>query len=169
MEDAEKIFKDNGIEIIYKNDDTGIKYSDLTDEEKKTWVDENKKYSPKQILSSLNELHDKLGKHLLGIKTIFQLPDDVKHESFFDDYMLRSSVRNLAHEIFQIMSSRMRMGSLYYDSEVEDDNEVSCSVMIGKSGDSIIRFLEFRENDDPIVTITGGNMNPLKESLEKLF
>jgi hypothetical protein len=40
-------------------------------------------------------------------------------------------------------------------------------VLIGKIDGNQVRFLEFLENQDPVVTIIGMNPNILAESLEK--
>lgn len=168
MEDAEKLFQQNGIEIIFKDYRSLVKFSDLTDEEKKTWLDENQP-SSSELLASLNKLHAELGKHLLTLNTLNQLPDNVKKSEYMDSFNVMNHLHATISGIDAEFTPRLRHGHFFHDLSIEDDGAVECKVIIGKSGNSIIRFLEFIENDDPIVTITGGDMHPLKESLEKLF
>lgn len=168
IDEAEKLFKENGIEIILKNNHSSINFSDLTDEEKRTWIDEHQP-SSSELLARLNKFHTDLGKYLLTLNTLDQLPYDVKKTGFVDSFSTMSSLFSTITRIHTELMPRIRYGAFFHDVSVEDDDTVECKVIIGKSGNSIIRFLEFIDNDDPIVTITGVDMHPLKESLEKIF
>ena len=49
------------------------------------------------------------------------------------------------------------------------DGRIDCGVIIGNIDGNLVRYLEFHDNDDPVVTITGSGTTSIKSQLESQF
>lgn len=164
MDDAEKIFLRNGIEIVFKNHSCRMFISELTDEERKT-LGEQRNPNLSDLTESLESLEKRITESLTILKTVKY--DNNQSEQKLDTWInldnLHSAI-NIIDEQIRPMTSFRRWRELRRDEEI-----IRCGVIIGSFNGHSIRFLEFLEDDDPVITISGNNPNPIKESLAPQF
>jgi len=86
-------------------------------------------------------------------KTLRMLQTTMRKRFDEDDIMRVRMVYRLQHPVFFHVNR----------------NNVSCSCIIGQKNGNMVRYLEFLENNDPIVSISGPNAIELKPGLEKKF
>jgi len=180
---TEDILKNEGMEIIVQSNDATLPFSDLTEEEKKSYMLEVEKDLKEQF--KLNEKAlKKFGmlmkdysslKNAIESLNLMKNSDDVLRTiKAYDEYSQK--MYGLSHSLL-FSSDRMQdisesVGLNLRASRRTPNSQVSirsirCSLLIAKKGDNIIRYLSFKS--DPILTITGSKANSLKSSLEKKF
>jgi len=182
---AEDILKMEGMEIIIQSNNATLLFSDLTDEEKKSYMIEVEKelkehfqFSEK-ILKEFGMLlkdYRKFEKSTFeSLKLMKNNPGKILRSKMYDKY---SSNMTSLWTALSDCSYRMRhlADPLGYGIGVprrrSEHNSVSigrieCSLLVAKKGDNTVRYLSFMR--DPILTITGPNASKLKSTLEKQF
>lgn len=163
MEDAEKIFKENGIEVIFKRRMVRMNYDELTQEEQRTLINERKP-NLSELQNSLESLQKRIEDSMAILNVVqtspMQKPDTLHPWINFD--LLHNEI-----DAVDDLISPMTNSTRWRDDQF--DHRVDCGIIIGNYNGQHIRFLEFRENDDPIITITGNDPNPIKDILEQNF
>jgi len=182
---AEDILKMEGMEIIIQSNNATLLFSDLTDEEKKSYMIEVEKelkehfqFSEK-ILKEFGMLlkdYPKFEKSTFeSLKLMKNNPGEILRSKMYAKY---SSNMTSLWTALSDCSYRMRhlADPLGYGIGVprrrSEHNSVSigrieCSLLVAKKGDNTVRYLSFMR--DPILTITGPNASKLKSTLEKQF
>jgi hypothetical protein len=172
LEEAEEIFNKNKIEIIFKSKDTTIDMGDLTQEEKISLFQEELQ-SIHQDISEITSVEKLLHDQITTIEEIKNNYDNTVLPSEGDFHAIRQykkyrfrlerSLRALGRHALNYPLHRYSRSNSY------ENNSVPCSVIIGQLNGNLVRFLEFHDNDDPVVTITGINSSKIKSQLESQF
>ena len=170
INEAEKIMKENGMTIILKQKSTYIDVSEMNEEEKRSYLETIKN----EFADTLEEIGaaevngELYFKQLQMMKRtifeIFELLDKTSNNQQVNekfDLLLAElkKVKNII-EIFDKFRTRRY-------TYISVGHRPSCSIIIAKKGDEIIRYLEFEK--DPVLTITGPNATNLKSTLESKF
>ena len=174
LEDAEEIFEQNNIEIIFKADEVTFDLIDLTDEERSslfyeefTLIDDSirqLKDRDRDIQFLLRRL-EPIQKEVKELQELDRQAGIKKHFVELERYRIKIS------KLYQrIERSTFRRRISRFDSDYDfGSKNITCKVLIGRVDGNIVRFIEFVGNKDPIVTITGSTANNLKNLLEKNF
>ncbi len=182
---AEDILKMEGMEIIIQSNNATLLFSDLTDEEKKSYLLEIEKelkehfqFSEK-ILKQFGMLlkdYPKFEKSTFeSLKLMNNNSGKIVKSKMYDKY---SSNMVSLYTALSDCSFRMRRiadpfgGSLGATRRRPGYNhapigKIECSLLVAKKGDNTVRYLSFMR--DPIITITGPQAKNLKTNLEKKF
>jgi len=167
---ANEILETDGVEILFTAKSAEIPMSSLTVEEKDAWND-----SLLENIVSVPEFGRRIKSLEIGISymqeernLLLELQKQF-HKDPHDKTALQALKRSLMRS-----SGRDRNRNRFPSSELFDMNEmvqdtVKCSCIIGKKDGNMIRYIEFLENKDPIVTISGPNALELKPRLEQKF
>ena len=170
INEAEKIMKENGMTIILKQKSTYIDVSEMNEEEKRSYLE--------TIKDEFVETLEEIGKAEVNGELYFKQLQMMKTTIFeILDLLDKTSNNQQVNEKFDLLLSEMRnvieiievfdkIHNLRY-SHIRVGHRPSCSMIIAKKGDEIIRYLEFEK--DPVITITGPNATNLKSTLESKF
>jgi len=187
LDATERILKMQGMEIIVQSNHANLRFSDLTDEEKKSYMIEVEKELKAQL-----EINEKTLKRFGMLmkdyskfkKSIFASLDLIKNSNgkirttkAYDKYSsnimsLGNSFMDCFHGMTQIafplglipISWRRTQNS---SVAIGTFGTIRCSLLVAKKGDNTVRYLSFKR--DPILTITGPDAKNLKSTLEKQF
>lgn len=172
LKQTEKILENSGMEIIFKSDDIALSLNELSVTETIAWFEECNKViqrTLKRVDSYKNELVtfkkniESAGKNISELVKLYHNdPNGYK-----------------TNEKYELCLKKMRKASNNYSYRtaigfalrrtLRITTPISCSCLIAKKGSNVVRYLEFHENKDPILTITGPKATYLKTSLEKKF
>ena len=185
---AEDILKMEGMEIIIQSNNATLLFSDLTDEEKKSYMIEVEKelkehfqFSEK-ILKEFGMLlkdYRKFEKSTFeSLKLMKNNPGKILRSKMYDKYSSNMTslwtalsdcsyrMRHLADPLgYGIGVPRRR--SEHNSMSTVSIGRIQCSLLIAKKGDNTVRYLSFMR--DPIITITGPKAKNLKSTLKGKF
>jgi hypothetical protein len=170
LDEAEKILRENGMTIILKQNSTYIDVSEMNEEEKRSYLE--------TIKDEFAETLEEIGKAQVSGEMYFKSLQMMKTTIFeIFDLLDKTSNNQQVNEKFDLLLSEMRKVNAVIEvfdkirnlrhSHIYVGHRPSCSMIIAKKGDEIIRYLEFER--DPVITITGPNATNLKSSLESKF
>jgi hypothetical protein len=170
LNEAEKIMKENGMTIILKQENTYIDVDEMNEEEKRSYLE--------TIKNEFAETLEEIGKAQVRGEMYFKSLQMMKTTIFeIFDLLNKTSNNQQVNEKFDLLLSEMRKVNEIIEvfdtirnfkyRHIRVDHKPSCSVIIAKKGDEIIRYLEFEK--DPVITITGPNATNLKSTLESKF
>jgi len=187
LDATERILKMQGMEIIVQSNHANLRFSDLTDEEKKSYMLEVEKELKEQL-----EFNEKTLKRFGMLmkdyskfkKSIFASLDLIKNSNgkirttkAYDKYSsnimsLGNSFMDCFHGMTQIafplglipISWRRTQNS---SVAIGTFGTIRCSLLVAKKGDNTVRYLSFKR--DPILTITGPEAKNLKSTLQSKF
>jgi len=184
IDETEDILKKQGMEIIIKSNSATIQFSDLTDEEKKSYileiekdVKEHFKFSEK-ILKEFGMLMKDYPKFEKSIFTSLNLmkknPGKIIRSKMYDKY---SSNMTSLGSAFLDSYHRMQHMANPLDSNLRHSwrrtrissgsiGTIQCSLLVAKKGDDTVKYLSFMQ--DPIVTLYTTSKN-LKSTLQGKF
>ena len=170
INEAEKIMKENGMTIILKQKSTYIEVNEMNEEEKRSYLE--------TIKDEFVETLEEIGKAEINGELYFKQLQMMKSTIFeILDLFDKTPNNQQVNEKFEILLVGMgkvneiieafdKIRNLRY-SLIRVGHRPSCSIIIAKKGEEIIRYLEFEK--DPVITITGPNATNLKSSLESKF
>ncbi|RZD42233.1 MAG: hypothetical protein CXT78_09760 [Thaumarchaeota archaeon] len=162
-ESAKEILSKNGVEIFFKEEYAHLSIDELTDEERKAWKKENMHLLP-DLLPKLKKASETIQKNIEVISQFTSLVG--KPQVTVEDWL------NLAPLYEQISSLQSDLTPFSYFERKPDrwkSENISCNIIIGQKNGNLVRFLEFNDNDDPVVTITGNSALSLKSEIEEQF
>ena len=168
LAETETILKNEGMQIVFQSDDAEIKFSDMTEEEKISW---------------LKSMHEDLDVQIIDMesnRTAFQLEINFIEKKFVDvvNLLKDDNYSNVDEKYKKIVKEMSEIDQHYYktgdwrncvtiDHGIIRQSKLRCSCLIAKTGTDVVRYLSFL--NDPILTITGKNATNLKSSLEGKF
>ena len=167
---AERILKENGMSIILKQKNTYMDVSEMNDEEKRSYLE--------TIKNEFAETLEEIGRVEINGELYFKQLQMMKSTIFeiFDLFGKTSSNQQI-NEKFDLLLAQIKKVNNVVDifdkfrnlryAHIRAGHRPSCSILIAKKGDEIIRYLEFEK--DPVITVTGPNATNLKSSLESKF
>jgi len=168
---ANKILKEEGMEIIFKSSNAYLQFSDLTSEEKASFIEimtedlsVHLKYLEKGY-EDIKKLEKKLQSYWSEAVAFGKLlrsnPNDYKTNEKYASFSKKSLAFGHPEERSWTRHRNMR----YY--EPISLRDVRCSVLLAKKGTETVRYVSFLK--DPVLTITGPKAAKLKSSLESKF
>ena len=170
LNEAEKIMKENGMTIILKQKSTNIYVNEMNEEEKRSYLETIKH----EFADTLEEIGKAQVSGEMYFKTL-QLMKTTIIEIF--DLLNNTSNNPQINEKFDLFLAEVKKVNDIVElfdkfrnarySLIHVGHRPSCSILIAKKGDEIIRYLEFEK--DPVITITGPNATNLKSTLESKF
>jgi len=187
LDATERILKMQGMEIIVQSNHANLRFSDLTDEEKKSYMLEVEKELKEQLefnektLKGFGMLMKDYSKFK---KSIFASLDLIKnsngkirttkaYEKYSSNIMsLGNSFMDCFHGMNRIafpldlvpISWRRTQNSSVVNGTI---GTIRCSLLVAKKGDNTVRYLSFKR--DPILTITGPEAKNIKLILRSKF
>ncbi|KEQ56546.1 hypothetical protein SCCGRSA3_02035 [Marine Group I thaumarchaeote SCGC RSA3] len=171
IEDAEQIFEKNNMKVVFKSDRCSIDFAELTDEEKISFL----KKDSQQIKESIDNTQEMLSNISDDLKKIQKIYKDYEIAEN-DNWNLKSLQRyeTQSRRLEQRLSRLGRYRSSFFVSRflhlgMNRDGRIDCGVIIGNIDGNLVRYLEFHDNDDPVVTITGSGATSIKSQLESQF
>ncbi len=186
LDATERILKMQGMEIIVQSNNAKLRFSDLTDEEKKSYMLEVEK-ELKEHLESNEKTLKKFGMFMKDYsmfkKSIFASLDLIKNSNVirttkaYEKYS--SNITSLAHSFMDCYNGMYQIShplGLVPTSWRRTQNSsvaigtigtIRCSLLVAKKGDNTVRYLSFKR--DPILTITGPDAKNLKSTLQSKF
>ena len=187
LDATERILKMQGMEIIVQSNHANLRFSDLTDEEKKSYMLEVEK-ELKEHLESNEKTLKKFGMLMKDYskfkKSIFASLDLIKYSNgkirttkAYEKYS--SNIMSLGNSFMDCFHGMNRIAfplDLVPISWRRTQNSsvaigtigtIRCSLLVAKKGDNTVRYLSFKR--DPILTITGPDAKNLKSTLQSKF
>jgi len=169
---TEKEFREQGMEIVFRSSNTELKRNDLAEEEKNAW-DKFTHEENKESIQALNKYDKSIGEFIdalkilrSGTKTTLEL-----YHRGENLQKLKKSVNKLTHPDAEgnAMSAYHLVGGMEASLQnlVSINNDVNCACIIAKKGNTIVRYIKFLKNKDPVITITGTNASRLKTTLKE--
>ena len=172
--ETENILKKEKMQIIFKTNQVEMRLQDLTEEEKNGW----QKFEVERIIDTIKSLEEydrKRQEHFEKLKSAKN--EMIKFIQSCKNDVAKAKVNKAIRE--KLMESLEHAGSreMYItESILMDDiptfsrnNRIICSCIIAKQGENFVRYLQFLENQDPVLTITGPNADSIKSTLEEKF
>lgn len=176
VKQAEKILKNAGMEIVFRCDDTSMDLKELSTEERICWfehIDEQFKRALKEfeqsgkLIESLKKGLQSFSNEIVEFTELFKNdPKSYKTSQKYEKFVkkvTRFHKPAIPIEIFKSTSRGMR------NLELLAGKKISCSCILARKDNNLIRYLEFLENNDPILTISGPKATNLKTSLQRKF
>jgi len=165
------ILKEQGMEIIFKSSNAYLQFSDLTSEEKASFIEiiaedlsEHLKYLEKGD-EDIKKLEKKLQSYWSEAVAFGKLlrsnPNDYKTNEKYASF----SKMNLTFGHPEERSWTRHRNMRYFEPISLVD--IRCSVLLAKKGTETVRYVSFLK--DPVLTITGPKAAKLKSSLESKF
>jgi len=175
---TEDILKNQGMEIIIQSNNATIQFSDLTDEEKKSFMLEVEKelkdhfrFSEKTLkqIEMVMKDYSKFKKSIFASLSLMKNnPDKIGRSKWYIKYS--SNIMSLSSSFLDCYH-RMRQIANPLDARLPDSprgilnsfgsmGSIRCSLLVAKKEDSTVRYLSFKS--DPILTITGPKAKNLK-------
>jgi len=173
LKQAEKILKKQDMQIIFKSTSARININDLNAEERFAWL-QYVAATLKTHLKRVNEgsiIIEEVKKNFVEFNNEFSKYIS-KHQINPNSYQASREYEKLARKwcSMQRTGESIRYYNLISPREaLLESFMIPCGILIAKHGTETVRFLEFRANDDPIVTLTGPQASALKISLSKKF
>lgn len=166
------ILKEQGMEIIFKSSNADLQFSDLTSEEKASFIEimaedlsEHLKYfekGDKDVKKLEKKLQSYWSESVAFGKLLRSNPNDYKTNEKYASF----SKMNLAFGHSADRRSMRYYRSMSYYEPLSLRN-IRCSVLLAKKGTETVRYVSFLK--DPVLTITGPKAAKLKSSLESKF
>jgi len=170
LAETEQIFENEDMEILLKTNEMFINFSDMTDEEKISWI----KLMREDLHIAVDDMEIFYRKIERFNKKKHISPEDFR--KMLDSLDMSKAIvldeahQNLIRELV-IFENESRHVSFYVNGRtliVERFGEgIRCSCIIARKGTDVVRYLEFLK--DPVVTFTGPNANKLKSTLQSKF
>ena len=165
---TEEILKKRGMEIVFKSEDADIKFSDMTEEEKISWI----KSMQEDLIIQISDMESMRKVFEIGINSIEKKFADVLNLVKDDNhYNIDEKFKKLVKEMGEIDQHYYKMGDwkncVTIDHGLFRSSRLRCSCLVAKTESGVVRYLSFL--NDPILTITGKNAKNLKSSMEKQF
>jgi len=170
LKETEQIFEKEEMEILLKTNEMFIYFSDMTDEEKNSWI----KLMREDLDNAVDDIEifhrkiDRFNKKKHTSPEDFRKMLDSLNKS--NTFVLDEAHQNLIRELvaFEHESRHISFFANYRTRDVERFGDgIRCSCIIARKGAEVVRYLSFLK--DPIVTFTGPNANKLKSTLESKF
>jgi len=169
LKETEQILQKERMEILLKTDEMFINFSDMTDEEKISWI----KLMREDLDNVVDDMEIFYHKIERFNKKKHTSPEDFR--KMLDSLDMSKAIvldeahQNIIRELF-VLENETRHLSFFarYRSRNEDfGNGIRCSCIIARKGTEVVRYLEFQK--DPVVTFSGPNARKLKSTLENKF
>jgi len=168
LSETEEILKNQGMQILFKSEDAEIKFSDMTEEEKSSWLKSMEADIQRQIvdLAVYRTAHNKYKKII-----------EKKFEEILK-LVRNGGIYNVDEKFGKLVEDMQTIDQYFYgmkdwrdcvviDHHTYSQAKIRCSCLIAKQGTSLVRYLSYL--NDPILSFIGSNANNLKLSLEKKF
>lgn len=171
IEDVKELFLKNNIDIVFKSNNCSVDFTDLTNEEKISYFKKGAQQI-KQSLIKTQEVIKKISSDLEKIQKIQQAYETAGIDESDLDSIQRYEIQAQRLESRLFMLGKFRRSFIVnrmLHSNIDIDGKLDCGIIIGSIDGNIVRFLEFYDNDDPIITITGNTANALKSHLQRQF
>ncbi len=171
MDETNDILQNEGMEIIFKADSIWLDYNELNEAEKSCWIISVERYLESNLNSVKEseidvelfiEQNKSVKKSLIEIINLLKNSVDQSLSGKYDQLFKEMYVYNKKLKQFDQYGRR----GLNF-SRLGINSQVSCSCLIAKQGNNIVRYLSFE--DDPVLSITGPEANNLKSTLESKF
>ena len=172
LKQTEKILKNSGMEIVFKSNDISLPLKELSVTETIAWFEE----CNKEIRWTLKRFDD-YENDLVNLKKNIETAG--KNISELVKLYHNDPNGYKTNEKYELCLKKMRKASNRYGFRtairfalrrtLRITTPIHCSCLIAKKGNNIARYLEFHENKDPILTITGPKATNMKTLLEKKF
>ena len=160
-----EIFEKSNITILANVKDCTMRYLDLTFGEQEQFR-KQESYAIKDIIPLLSQIGNIIPTNIKILKQIDQLihenkiSDTPKHWEQLSNFMkLLEELSTQKHDV-NILQCSIAHGT-------EEDSEVSCDLIIGKTATTTVRFLKFYGYDNAIITITGDTPDKTKIELQE--
>jgi len=168
LAETETILKNEGMQIVFQSDDAEIKFSDMIEEEKISWL----KSMQEDLDGQISDMELNRKAYQLGINFIEKKFVDVLNLLKDDNYSnVDEKCKKIVEEMSEIDQHYYKMGDwkscVTIDHGIIRQSKIRCSILIAKTGTDVVRYLSFL--NDPILSITGPHATNLKSSLEKNF
>jgi len=168
LAETETILKNEGMQIVFQSDDAEIKFSDMTEGEKISWLKSMQEDLEGQISDmKLNREAYEIGKNFIEKKfaDVLNLVKDDNYSNVDEKY------KKIVNGMREIDQHYYKMGDwrncVTIDHDLIRQSKLRCSCLIAKTGTDVVRYLSFL--NDPILSITGPNATNLKLSLKEKF
>jgi len=168
LAETEEILKNAGMQIVFQSDDADIKFSDMTEEEKISWLKSIQEDLDMQIKDmELNREAYEIGKNFIEKKfaDVLNLVKDDNYSNVDEKY------KKIVNGMREIDQHYYKMGDwrncVTLDHGLIRQSKLRCSCLIAKTETDVVRYLSFL--NDPILSITGPNATNLKSSLKEKF
>jgi len=168
LAETEEILKQQGMQIFFKSEDAEINFSDMTEEEKSSWLESMRGDIKEQIrdLANGRQEYDSIKKLI---------------EEKFDDILTLVNddrIYNVDEKFKKLVKEMSTIDQLYYsvgewkscvqiDHSTYSQAKLRCSILIAKQGPNLVRYVAFL--NDPILSLEGSTADTLKFVLEKKF
>ena len=170
LKETEQIFEKEEMEILLKTNEMFINFSDMTDEEKISWI----KLMRDDLDNAVDDMEIFYHKIERFNKKKHTAPEDIRKMldslNTSEAIVLDGAHQNLINELsgLENESRHLSFFARYRSRDIESfKNGIRCSCIIARKGTDVVRYLSFLK--DPVVTFTGPNASKLKSSLEKKF
>ena len=192
LDETERILKMQGMEIIVQSNHANLRFSDLTAEEKKSYVLEIEKEFKEQlklnektfknfgmvmkdyssfkneIFGSFNLLKNNPGKFKMSQKHYdFSVKINLLGYAMINCSQGIENIVDPFHLIPRELASLGHGSSRHFPTNGISMATIRCSLLVAKKGDNTVRYLSFKR--DPILTITGPEAKNLKSTLQSKF
>jgi len=174
--ETENILKKEKMQIIFKTNQVEMRLQDLTEEEKDSW----QKFQLEQIKMHLEVIEIYEHQHQENFEKIKSKNKEIAEiiQSCLTSVenlkvVNKANRKRLKLTLKSVRSHRelyfTERGMMDYPSQLFENNRIICSCIIAKQGENFVRYLQFLENQDPVLTITGPNADSIKSTLEEKF